>query len=160
MRKAHSIALAVVVALVAVAPAQADPTSVRPTAVDQTGDAAAAAAALKARSEALNQQYGLGAEIIGQEQGRHLDPRLFGPSETTGGATVGGIVRQEEGRSGDSRLFTPAGSAPVLVVGPGQGFDVGDAVVGGAAAFALWLLAAAAVVLGGGRRARSEGAAG
>src|SRR5687768_14761077 len=125
MRKAHSIALAVVVALVAAAPAQADPSSAleaRSEALNQqyglgaAGDAAAAA--LEARSEALNQEYGLGAEIIAQEQGRHLDPRLFGPSETTGGATVDAIVRQEEGRSRDARLFGSSGSSPVLVVGP------------------------------------------
>jgi hypothetical protein len=133
MRKAHSIALAVVVALVAAAPAQADPPSARPMAIDK---------------------------IVAQEQGRASDPRLFGPSEATVGATVNAILRQEEGRSRDPRLFAPSGPAPVLVAGPSEGFDFGDAAVGGAAAFALALLATAAVVMGGGRRSRSEGAAG
>jgi hypothetical protein len=97
MRKAHSIALAVVVALLAAAPAQA----ASPSPHDPTV-----------------------GKIVAQEQ------VLLGSQQNAGKSTVDRLVRQEEGRGGDPRLFASAGSAPVLVVGPSQGFDVGDAAVG------------------------------
>ena len=62
------------------------------------------------------------------------------------------ILAQERGRHADSRVFGPAQSAPVLVAGPADGFDVRDAGLGGAATLALALLVAAAVALRSSRR--------
>jgi hypothetical protein len=121
MRKAHSIALAVVVALVAAAPAQADPPEARPFSTPGTAE------------------------------------QMVAPATTQGPGQQ--ILRQERGRSSDPRLFHSPGSAPVQVVGPADGFDLGDAVVGGAVAAALALLAAATVVFTGSRRSRPGEAA-
>jgi hypothetical protein len=64
------------------------------------------------------------------------------------------IVRQERGRTSDPRLFHPTGSAPIVVAGSPDRFDVGDAVVGGGAGAAVALLAAAGAAVVGARRSR------
>jgi hypothetical protein len=79
--------------------------------------------------------------IIAQERAKGL---VVEPTPRT---VVHSIIAQEQGRHSDPRLFAPTGAAPVQVVGPTDGFDFGDAGVGGAVALALALLAAAATTL-------------
>jgi hypothetical protein len=96
----------------------------------------------------------LGERIIAQEDAKQVDPR---PVPQT---AIERIVAQERGRQADARVFGPANAGPVIVAGAPDGFDVGDAGIGGAAALALALLAAAAVALrNGNRRRRSTGVA-
>ena len=79
--------------------------------------------------------------IIAQEKAKGL---VVEPTPRT---AVQSIIAQEQGRHSDPRLFAPSGSTPVQVVGPTDGFDFGDAGIGGAVALALALLAAAAATL-------------
>ncbi len=96
----------------------------------------------------------LGERIIAQENAK--DVALLPTPRTA----VQQIIAQERGRQADARLFGPSNAAPVQIVGPADGFDVGDAGIGGAAALALALLAAAAVaVRSSSRRQGSAGAA-
>ena len=90
----------------------------------------------------------LGQRIIAQEKAKGVDLR---PTPQT---TVQGIIAQERGRHADLRLFGPANAAPVQVVGPPDGFDVGDAGIGAATALALALLAAAGIAVRNGNRRR------
>jgi len=95
----------------------------------------------------------LGERIIAQENAK----KVLQPTPRT---AVPQIIAQERGRQADARLFGPSNTAPVQVVGPADGFDVGDAGIGGASALALALLAAAVLaVRSTNRRQRSAGAA-
>jgi hypothetical protein len=96
----------------------------------------------------------LGERIIAQENAKGVVVR------PTPRSAVQQIVLQERGRQADARLFGPSNNPPVQIVGPPDGFDLGDAGIGGAVALALALLAAAAVaVRNGNRRQGSAGAA-
>ena len=95
----------------------------------------------------------LGQRIIAQEDATDVVVRPTAPT------AVHPIVAQERGRQTDARLFGPANAAPVQIVGPADGFDVGDAGIGGAVALALALLAEAVVAVRGNRHHESAGAA-
>lgn len=96
----------------------------------------------------------LGERIIAQENAKKI---VLQPTPRT---AVPQIIAQERGRQADARLFGSSNTAPVQVVGPADGFDVGDAGIGGASALALALLAAAVLaVRSTNRRQRSAGAA-
>jgi hypothetical protein len=129
MRKSLIIALVALIVGVAAPAAQADPT--------------------------------LGERIIAQEKAKHVViPYLSHGEGVVAGedgipaplTAIEQILAQERGRHADSRVFGPAQSAPVLVAGPADGFDVRDAGLGGAATLALALLVAAAVALRSSRR--------
>ena len=87
----------------------------------------------------------LGKRIIAQENAKDVGHQ---PTPTS----VHPVLAQERGRHADARLFGPANAAPVQVFGSRDGFDLGDAGIGGAAALALALLAAAGVALRSNRR--------
>jgi hypothetical protein len=88
----------------------------------------------------------LGERIVAQEKAKNL---VLRPAPQT---AIERIVAQERGRHTDSRVFGPAQSAPVLVAGPADGFDVRDAGIGGAATLALALLVAAGWAMRSSRR--------
>ena len=122
MSKALSIALGLLIAVMAVPAAQADP-----SAIDR---------------------------LIAQEAAKGV---VLEPAPRT---AVQQIIAQERGRQSDARLFGPSRLAPVQIVGPPDGFDLGDAGIGGAAGLALALLAAAALAFrNSGRRQRAGGVA-
>ncbi len=122
MSKALSIALGLLIAVMAVPAAQADP-----SAIDR---------------------------LIAQEAAKGV---VLEPAPRT---AVQQIIAQERGRHSDARLFGPSTLAPVQIVGPPDGFDLGDAGIGGAAGLALALLAAAALAFrNSGRRQRAAGVA-
>jgi hypothetical protein len=79
--------------------------------------------------------------IIAQERatGVAVDQPVQSPVER--------IVAQERARHVDPRLFGPSNLAPIQVVSPAGGFDWGDAGVGATAMLALTLLAAGGVTL-------------
>ena len=96
----------------------------------------------------------LGQRIIAQEKATQVVVR---PAPET---AVERIIAQERGRGADARLFGPSTPSPVLVAGSSDGFDLGDAGIGGAATLAVALLAAAAIALrNGNRRRKATGAA-
>lgn len=96
----------------------------------------------------------LGERIIAQENAKDV---VLQPTPPT---AIQQLIAQERGRRADARLFGPSNAAPVLIAGPADGFDMGDAGIGGAATLALALLAAAAVaVRNNNRRRGSAGAA-
>jgi hypothetical protein len=68
------------------------------------------------------------------------------------------VLAQEEGRRNDPRLGT-SGPAPVLVVGPSDGFHFVDAAIGAALGLSVALLAVAAMRMRQ-RISRPAGAAG
>ena len=88
----------------------------------------------------------LGERIIAQEKAKNV---VLQPAPQT---AIERIVAQERGRHTDSRVFGPTQSAPVLVAGPADGFDVRDAGIGGAATLALALLVATGWALRSSRR--------
>jgi hypothetical protein len=88
-----------------------------------------------------------------QERAKHV------VLSSTPQTSVQRIIAQERGRRSDARLFHPTSSAPVLVAGQPDRFDVRDAVIGGSAVLVLALVAAAAVAFNGGRRNRAGRAA-
>jgi hypothetical protein len=96
----------------------------------------------------------MGERIIAQEKAKQIVRRPAPPT------AIERLVAQEHGRAADARLFGPSASGPVLVASAPDGFDVGDAGIGGAATLAAALLAAAAVAFrNGNRRRRASGAA-
>jgi hypothetical protein len=95
----------------------------------------------------------LGERIIAQENAKDV---VLRPAPQT---AVQRIVAQERGRHGDSRIFGSSPTAPVLVAGPADRFDVRDAGIGGAATLALALLVAAAMAMRANRRRESSEAA-
>lgn len=122
MSKALSIALGLLIAVMAVPAAQADP-----SAIDR---------------------------LVAQEAAKGV---VLEPAPRT---AVQRIIAQERGRHSDSPLFGPSTLAPVQIVGPPDGFDLGDAGIGGAAGLALALLAAAALAFrNSNRRQRAGGVA-
>jgi hypothetical protein len=112
--------------------------------------------ALEARSQELNRMYGLGEpsmidRIIAQEQ--RFDPERTQPKQRAvpEPSMVDRIIAQERGRALDFGLR----ERPVLVTAAADdGFDWGDAGVGGAAVLALALLATAGLAFRSGRRQR------
>jgi len=91
----------------------------------------------------------LGRLIIAQEKATRV---VVQPTPPT---AIDQILAQERGRHANAGLYGPYGrygTAPVLVAGPSDAFDVRDAGIGAAAALALALLVAAGVALRGSRR--------
>ncbi len=113
--------------------------------------AAALMIAATAVGAAQAQDSGTGQRIIAQEKAMRLVP----PATEARGH---GIQAQERGRRSDGRLFGASGGAPILVAGSADGFDVGDAGIGAAAALAVSLLALAAAAFRKTSRQRALGA--